>query len=68
MADKERRFCRSTIKPLFATGDGNVAVLNLGGLANLTWLGRDGSICAFDDNGAVASKGVVSSEILSKIS
>jgi anhydro-N-acetylmuramic acid kinase len=33
---------------LFANNERNVAVLNLGGVANLTWLGRDGSICAFD--------------------
>lgn len=35
-------------RALFASKTRNVAVLNLGGVANLTWLGYDGSICAFD--------------------
>jgi anhydro-N-acetylmuramic acid kinase len=35
-------------RALFGDKAHNVAVLNLGGVANLTWLGKDGSICAFD--------------------
>jgi anhydro-N-acetylmuramic acid kinase len=33
---------------VFGGSDQDVAVLNLGGVANLTWLGKDGAICAFD--------------------
>lgn len=35
-------------RAVFGGSERNVAVLNLGGVANLTWLGKDGSICAFD--------------------
>lgn len=35
-------------KAVLASDEANTAVLNLGGVANLTWLGKDGSICAFD--------------------
>jgi len=33
---------------LFASDDADIAMLNIGGIANLTWLGRDGSITGFD--------------------
>jgi len=33
---------------LFARPDRNVAVLNIGGIANITWLGRDGEVLGFD--------------------
>lgn len=33
---------------LFGTTDDNVAVLNIGGIANITWLGADGSVTGFD--------------------
>ncbi len=33
---------------LFARGDADVAVLNIGGIANITWLGRDGQVTGFD--------------------
>jgi len=33
---------------LFASGDTDIAVLNIGGIANITWLGRDGSTSGFD--------------------
>lgn len=35
-------------RALFGTTQRDVAVLNLGGVANLTWLGRDGTMSAFD--------------------
>ena len=35
-------------RAVFGGSEHNVVVLNLGGVANLTWLGKDGSICAFD--------------------
>lgn len=35
-------------RAVFAAPGEDVAVLNLGGVANLTWLGADGGICAFD--------------------
>ncbi|HCS12485.1 MAG TPA: recombination protein RecR [Zetaproteobacteria bacterium] len=33
---------------LFASEDTDIAVLNIGGIANITWLGRDGSTSGFD--------------------
>jgi len=33
---------------LFASDAENIAVLNLGGIANITWLGKDGSTTGFD--------------------
>jgi len=33
---------------LFATKDTNTAVVNIGGIANITWLGADGSTTGFD--------------------
>ena len=33
---------------LFSAADANTAILNLGGIANITWLGRDGTITGFD--------------------
>jgi len=33
---------------LFASDDLDTAVLNIGGIANITWLGRDGSTSGFD--------------------
>lgn len=33
---------------LFASADADIAVLNIGGIANLTWLGGDGSTTGFD--------------------
>ncbi|WP_167632505.1 anhydro-N-acetylmuramic acid kinase [Mariprofundus ferrooxydans] len=33
---------------LFGITDGNVVVLNIGGIANITWLGADGSVTGFD--------------------
>jgi anhydro-N-acetylmuramic acid kinase len=33
---------------LFAEADADVAVVNIGGIANISWLGRDGSIAGFD--------------------
>ncbi|MDQ6996421.1 MAG: anhydro-N-acetylmuramic acid kinase [Mariprofundus sp.] len=33
---------------LFADPNQNTVVLNLGGIANITWLGVDGSVCGFD--------------------
>ena len=33
---------------LFASDRENIAVLNLGGIANITWLGRDGTVSGFD--------------------
>jgi anhydro-N-acetylmuramic acid kinase len=35
-------------RELFARPDRHVAVVNLGGIANVTWLGADGSFCGFD--------------------
>lgn len=35
-------------RALFARQDTGVAVLNLGGIANLTWLSRDGRVLGFD--------------------
>jgi anhydro-N-acetylmuramic acid kinase len=35
-------------RAVFGSSEHDVVVLNLGGVANLTWLGKDGSICAFD--------------------
>jgi len=33
---------------LFASQNENIAVLNIGGIANITWLGSDGSVTGFD--------------------
>jgi anhydro-N-acetylmuramic acid kinase len=33
---------------LFGSDDADMAVLNIGGIANVTWLGKDGSIAGFD--------------------
>jgi len=33
---------------LFSSGQENIAVLNIGGIANITWLGADGSVTGFD--------------------
>ncbi|MDQ6972461.1 MAG: anhydro-N-acetylmuramic acid kinase [Mariprofundaceae bacterium] len=33
---------------LFASDSENIAVLNLGGIANITWLGKDGTTTGFD--------------------
>lgn len=33
---------------LFAQKDSNIAVLNIGGIANITWLGHDGTTFGFD--------------------
>jgi len=33
---------------LFASGQENIAILNIGGIANITWLGADGNVAGFD--------------------
>jgi len=35
-------------RQLFARDDANIAVLNIGGIANITWLGKHGDILGFD--------------------
>jgi len=35
-------------RQLFASDDADTAVLNIGGIANITWLGKDGSTSGFD--------------------
>lgn len=35
-------------RKLFASDEADIAVLNIGGIANITWLGRDGSTTGFD--------------------
>ncbi|MDQ6975558.1 MAG: anhydro-N-acetylmuramic acid kinase [Mariprofundaceae bacterium] len=35
-------------RQLFASPDAHIAVLNIGGIANITWLGKDGGISGFD--------------------
>ena len=47
-AGRARRWCRSITPPSRADLPRPLAVVNIGGVANVTWIGADGSLLAFD--------------------